>query len=1159
MKKKACSLKSHVAELPTGVSFDLYFLVRLAAGLTAVIGVAVLTGWALSVPALKSLLPGAVEMKANTAVGLVGTACALYVLCDGSRSPAARYVAHVLALAVGALGLATLGEYAFHWQLGIDELLFRDTTVSLDIVGGRMSLYTAAGFVSIALALTALRQKKLAPLVWIAVAMMIVISVVSILGYLWDVRELVTGRLVPPVHTALAFILLGTGVLAGSRLAHGEPQDAPSGLAAIEAKILAGLIGALVALVIGGGYIHRSTVGSDESAEWLTHAREVDSNLRKIYGAISDAVSAERGYFQVLATITADNPEERGYLDFVAREYIETYSQRSAEAGRALQELARLLTDYPTQALALAELERLTTQEFNLIAQRISLYEEGRVDRAQELVRSGESTLTLRTIKSAVDRIEAAETRLVDEAQASVAQSRRKTLLLLLIILAAAIAAVIVLLRGVHRQIVARTRAERALASEYSAAVQRNEELKNSQEALEKRTAELLWANRFLDSVIENIPHMVFVKDAQDLSYVRINRATEDVFGYSNDELLGKRDHDVFPREQADFFSSKDREVLSGHAMLDIPKETVLTRFKGERILHARKIPLRDAHDRVCYMLGIAEDITGQEERNAEVLRLNAALQQRAAEADSANRAKSTFLATMSHEIRTPMNGMLGTLELLGLTRLDAEQRTTLEIVRQSSKFLLRIIDDILDFSKIEAGKLEVRPEVCSIKKMIEEVHSIYGGNASSTGIVIKRRVDPRISPAVRVDPLRLRQILNNFVSNAIKFTAKGSIKIKAEWIERISDADRVRFSVKDTGIGVSAEDQKRLFEPFTQAAASVARRAGGTGLGLAICRRLSEMMGGTLEMVSEVGKGTTMSLTLLLPIADPEELAKVDMNGVGAPLTRAHCRTAPSVAQAETEGTLVLLVDDHPTNRTLLVRQVQTLGYAAESAEDGIEALKKWKSGRFGLIVTDCHMPRMDGYELARRIRKIESRDDRKRIPIIACTANALAGEAEVCLAAGMDDYLVKPIELSGLLEKLNQWLPIPEERYVTSTLSLEEDGGAAPVDHSMIGATWGGAAETVSNVLAEFRLANDQDTQMFRRALPARDLPQARRAIHRMIGASKMVGAEAFAVVCEQLQVAVRADDWETIAEITPAFEHEYARLNAHIERWTVQPCEL
>lgn len=505
------------------------------------------------------------------------------------------------------------------------------------------------------------------------------------------------------------------------------------------------------------------------------------------------------------------------------------------------------------------------------------------------------------------------------------------------------------------------------------------------------------------------------------------------------------------------------------------------------------------------------------------------------------------------------MNGMLGTLELLGLTRLDAEQRTTLEIVRQSSKSLLRIIDDILDFSKIEAGKLEVRPEVCSIKKMIEEVHSIYGGNASSTGVVIKRRVDPRISAAVRVDPLRLRQILNNFVSNAIKFTASGSIKIKAEWIERINDADRVRFSVKDTGIGVSAEDQKRLFEPFTQAAGDVARRAGGTGLGLAICRRLSEMMGGTLEMVSEVGKGTTMSLVLLLPIADPEELAKVDTNRPRDLLTTADCRTAPSVAQAESEGTLVLLVDDHPTNRTLLVRQVQTLGYAAESAEDGIEALKKWKTGRFGLIVTDCHMPRMDGYELARRIRKIESGDDRKRIPILACTANALAGEADVCLAAGMDDCLVKPVELSGLLEKLNQWLPIPEERDAPSTLSLEEDGAAAPVDHSMIAATWGGAAETVSNILSEFRLANDHDAQMFRGALPARDIPQARRAIHRMIGASKMVGAEDFAVVCEQLQVAVRADDWETIAAIMPAFEHEYARLNAHIERWTVQPCEL
>ena len=275
----------------------------------------------------------------------------------------------------------------------------------------------------------------------------------------------------------------------------------------------------------------------------------------------------------------------------------------------------------------------------------------------------------------------------------------------------------------------------------------------------------------------------------------------------------------------------------------------------------------------------------------------------------------------MSHEIRTPMNGVLGMLELLSLTKLDAEQRTTLEIVRESGKSLLRIIDDILDFSKIEAGKLEVRPEVASIKEVIEGVLNIYSGNASSKGLLLKPIVDPQISPAVLVDPVRLRQILNNFVSNAIKFTSQGTIEIKAELIERADGEDRVRFSVKDTGIGISAENQQRLFQPFSQAEGDTARRYGGTGLGLTICRRLADMMGGSIEMVSELGKGTTMILTLSLPIADPKDLPKTDPEGTRDLLsaTTRMRRMAPSVAQAETEGTLVLLVDDHPTNRMLL------------------------------------------------------------------------------------------------------------------------------------------------------------------------------------------------------------------------------------------------
>jgi two-component system, NarL family, sensor histidine kinase EvgS len=517
--------------------------------------------------------------------------------------------------------------------------------------------------------------------------------------------------------------------------------------------------------------------------------------------------------------------------------------------------------------------------------------------------------------------------------------------------------------------------------------------------------------------------------------------------------------------------------------------------------------------------------------------------------ADASNRAKSTFLATMSHEIRTPMNGMLGMLELLTLTKLDAEQRTTLEIVRGSSKSLLRIIDDILDFSKMEAGKLDVQPEVASIKDVIEDVHNIYSGNASSKGLLIKRTADPAISPAVMVDPLRLRQILNNLVSNSLKFTSYGSIEIRATLIERVDGKDRVCFSVTDTGAGISPENQQRLFQPFHQGDAESARRAGGTGLGLTICRSLAELMGGTIEMVSELGKGTTMNLLLSLPIADPEDLPKFDFEGVRDLLstTTNMRRVAPSIAQAEAEGTLVLIVDDHPINRTLLMRQVHALGYAAENAEEGAQALELWKTGRFGLVITDCNMPQMDGYEMTRAIRKLEAASGARPVPVVACTANALDGVAETCFAAGMSDYLVKPVELREMLVKLDQWLPIPEAAEpVTASASRR----SSPVERSVMASISGGDAVTEREIFADFRRANDEDAALLRLAVASTDMPKVMRATHRIFGACRMVGAMALAGVCERIERATRIGDWAAIAASMDDFHQESIRLNLYFD---------
>jgi len=605
-----------------------------------------------------------------------------------------------------------------------------------------------------------------------------------------------------------------------------------------------------------------------------------------------------------------------------------------------------------------------------------------------------------------------------------------------------------------------------------------------------------------------------------------VNKQMEALTGCTRDELIGA------PFKS--YFTDPERAEAAINLVLSEKKLTnyeltARTRDGKETVVSYNATTFYDRDRKLQGVFAAARDVTERK-------RLDHALEKAKEAAEDSNRAKSVFLSTMSHEIRTPMNGVLGMLELLSLTKLDDAQRTTLEVVRESGSSLQRIIDDILDFSKIEAGKLEVCPEAASIASALEAVRNMYSGNASSKRVLLKCAVDPRISPALMVDPMRLRQILNNLVSNALKFTSKGSIEIKAVLVNRSGGEDRVRFSVTDSGIGISTEDQARLFQPFVQAAGESGPRAGGTGLGLTICRRLAELMGGSIEMVSKLGTGTTMVLELLMPIADPLALAKAEPgDGLGTS-TRLR-RRAPEIDQARLEGTLVLLADDHPTNRSLLLRQVNMLGYAAESAENGVEALAMWKSGRFAILITDCNMPEMNGYELAQSIRESElAAGEGKRIPIVACTAIALEGEAETCVAAGMDDYLAKPVGLMDLAKKLDQWLPIMQ--------------AAVPVDRSMLAAICGGDAAAEREILADFQRVNEDDAASLKAAVKGCDADQVKHASHRIKGSSSAIGAVALAAVCERLESAGRAADWNSIQADMGAFQHELERLNTYCE---------
>jgi PAS domain S-box-containing protein len=657
-----------------------------------------------------------------------------------------------------------------------------------------------------------------------------------------------------------------------------------------------------------------------------------------------------------------------------------------------------------------------------------------------------------------------------------------------------------------------------------------------------------------LRAVIDNIPDFIYAKDVEG-RFLVANSSVAKQMGTEPEQLAGKTDFDFYPADLAHQFFDDEQAVLKSGQPLINRAERGLDTAGHEQAILTTKVPFRDGKQNVIGIIGIGRDITE---------RVRAEEQTRFAReaAEAANRAKSDFLANMSHEIRTPMNGVIGMTELLLETGLDTTQRDYAETIRDSGRALLTIINDILDFSKIEAGKLELERIEMDLRATVEDTARVLAVQAHAKQIELTVSIDPMLPEVIVGDPGRLRQVITNLAGNAVKFTSQGEVNIEAKLLSTDEQGIRVRFDVRDTGIGIPADRLETLFMPFTQVDSSTTRRFGGTGLGLSIVRQLVDLMNGETGVQSTLGVGSHFWFTArfsharagafsaerlsplqlrgrrVLAVDDnatnlkilmgqlhycgmdaefarsaPEamEMLKTakregrafeialldhdmpDINGsqlgrqiMADPELRAtrlvmltssgqtadarvfaemgfagyllkpigqrdltdcmllvlgfdaedwQTRTQPIVTKHEILMTRapsnrrILIADDSEVNQKVARRMVEKLGYSVDVVSNGREALAAWQSGRYDLILMDCQMPELDGYEATREIRRREHPGS--HIPIIALTAHAMKDADRACRAAGMDEYLSKPIDrdrLEAVLE--NSLRALPAER---------------------------------------------------------------------------------------------------------------------------------